>query len=293
MSAKASGNMRVTASGLAHALVSMLPTGMIWVAYIAATVLHAYLRGAADDLGPPAYSPAGLEHLLFSGIPSVWLQRWIPTDIPGLAWFALGLYGSWFYGLTLLAVLVLVRCGRQSLAQLLTLHLLLFFSADAAFILFPTRPPWMDFEVTRLVNFVFVDAKYVDNNPVAAVPSLHVALPALYALWFARQHDWLLRRLAPILALWTVGIAWAIVYGGEHYVVDVLAGVLWAGAAYLVFQRAVILRPWAKLCHVLRPGIPAGRRRPQVPGAAYHTSVDGIAGGGTVPGAEPASAHPE
>jgi len=60
-------------------------------------------------------------------------------------------------------------------------------------------------------------------NPVAAMPSLHAGLALLVALWFTRNSPRWLRGLAllhPFFMMVTL------VYFGEHYIVDCLAG--WA-----------------------------------------------------------------
>jgi membrane-associated phospholipid phosphatase len=232
--------MRFTSTGLTRALALVSTTIAIAGVYIAGLVLHAYLRGAADDVRGIAYSPAGMEQAIFHGMPSLWLQDWLPES--GVAkWLAVFIHASWFYGPIVLALLVLARCGRLAVAHLLALHLALLFTADLVYIAFPTRPPWIDFELTRVVNLVYGGATEADPNPVAALPSLHVAVPALYAIWFARQPDTVLRRLAPLLAAWAVAVAWSVVYGGEHYMVDALAGAAWAVAVYAAFEGALRL----------------------------------------------------
>ena len=59
-----------------------------------------------------------------------------------------------------------------------------------------------------------------DVNPIAAMPSLHAALPTLCVLHAANLFGWL--ALVPAAYLLTVYVA--IVYLGEHYFVDVVAG---------------------------------------------------------------------
>jgi hypothetical protein len=232
------GVERLKAAGLA--------TG-IWLVYTAGFAAHIFTRGWADDLGPSARSLAGVESFFFRGDPSVWLQHWTPDD--GFVWkLAAQVHATWFYLPLLLVLLVQFRGGTRVAAQLLGLQLALLFSTDIAFVLVPTRPPWMDFDLVRVVAVAYGGTASIDSNPVAAMPSLHVALPALYVLWFARSPDGLLRKLWPLLALWTVGVAWSVVYGGEHYVIDALAGVVWAAAVWYAYERA---RTWWRNRQVL------------------------------------------
>jgi membrane-associated phospholipid phosphatase len=61
-------------------------------------------------------------------------------------------------------------------------------------------------------------------NPVAAMPSLHAAFPLMLLLFFWSAGRWM--RLA--LGLYTLAMAFTLVYGGEHFAADILAG--WAMA---------------------------------------------------------------
>jgi hypothetical protein len=72
-----------------------------------------------------------------------------------------------------------------------------------------------------------------DINPIAAMPSLHAALPALCALIGLHEFG---RRSWPLFA-WAALVVFAIVYLGEHYLVDAVAGVLLAGAVSFVVYR--------------------------------------------------------
>jgi membrane-associated phospholipid phosphatase len=65
-------------------------------------------------------------------------------------------------------------------------------------------------------------------NTVAAMPSLHAAYPLMLLLFF-----WPAGRLVRIaLGLYTLAMAFALVYGGEHFVLDIVAGWAMAFAAY-------------------------------------------------------------
>jgi hypothetical protein len=223
---------QLTLSGMSRAFTRVTVCIAIWAAFLAANMLHVYLRGEADNVTGAIHSPAGLEQALFRVVPSVWLQQHVSTDALLIKWSAVLLHASWFYVPIALAVSVQLRAGPRALAQLLGLHAVLLFASDAVYAVLPTSPPWMEFDVVRVVDVAWGNTSSVDANQVAALPSLHVAVPALYAIWFARRPEQSLRRLAPALGLWTLGVSWSVVYGGEHYVVDALAGACWALAIY-------------------------------------------------------------
>jgi membrane-associated phospholipid phosphatase len=119
------------------------------------------------------------------------------------------------------------------------------FGALAVFAAYPTVPPWMAAEqghlepMTRVIGAVNravypgatqrvlteSDGRIDLANPVAAVPSMHSALPMLLVLflWPMARRWW-----RPLLAAYPVLMGFVLVYGGEHYVFDVLVGWLWA-----------------------------------------------------------------
>jgi membrane-associated phospholipid phosphatase len=75
------------------------------------------------------------------------------------------------------------------------------------------------------------------GNPLAAMPSIHVASSTMAAL--------LLYEVGPVegTLAWSyaVALAFALVYLGEHYVVDLLGGIALTGAVYRFGPRAAPL----------------------------------------------------
>jgi hypothetical protein len=111
--------------------------------------------------------------------------------------------------------------------------------ALALFAAFPMEPPWMaDPRVTR-VFAQYVDAG-IDPNPVAAMPSLHVAFPALIGFWFIAQGR---RRIGAAMLVYATAIWFEVVASGEHYIIDGAVGVAAAlGALALVNAAAYLVR---------------------------------------------------
>jgi hypothetical protein len=77
----------------------------------------------------------------------------------------------------------------------------------------------------------------LEGNPLAAMPSIHVASSAIAAalLWEVGPVE------GALATSYTVALALALVYLGEHYVVDLLAGVALTGAVYRVSPSATPL----------------------------------------------------
>jgi membrane-associated phospholipid phosphatase len=66
-------------------------------------------------------------------------------------------------------------------------------------------------------------------NPVAAIPSLHSAVAFFVMLYFWRSAG----RWRWLLALYPMAMGFALVYMGEHYVVDVLLGWIYATTVFV------------------------------------------------------------
>ncbi len=116
--------------------------------------------------------------------------------------------------------------------------------AYSLFLLLPSAPPWlaarhgMIHGLTRVFTETMPDlvAPYLqalNPDPVAAIPSLHAAIPLLGFLALRRS----LPRLSLALLAWSVTIWFCVVYLGEHYVLDVAAGALLAVVLWRLVER--------------------------------------------------------
>jgi membrane-associated phospholipid phosphatase len=73
-------------------------------------------------------------------------------------------------------------------------------------------------------------------NDIAAMPSLHAAYPMLLLLFFwARARPW----MRALLVGYVLAMAFSLVYLGEHFVIDELAG--WCAAAAVYFGGSRLL----------------------------------------------------
>jgi membrane-associated phospholipid phosphatase len=72
------------------------------------------------------------------------------------------------------------------------------------------------------------------SNPVAAMPSLHAAIPMMLALFFWTRVRWWLRV---VLVVYVLAMGLTLVYAGEHYVIDVLVGWLYAAISVFAVSR--------------------------------------------------------
>jgi membrane-associated phospholipid phosphatase len=75
---------------------------------------------------------------------------------------------------------------------------------------------------------VFTGGDKFDNN-VAAMPSIHAAYPMLICLFFWKGAS---RRKRVLLVAYPLAMAFTLVYTGEHFVIDIVMGWLYAAATF-------------------------------------------------------------
>lgn len=218
-----------------------------WIPFFGLLIAYDALRGSAGHAFAPHYLPQlQIDRFLFGGTtPTEWLQHHLWHG--HARWFDAALacvYLTHFFATPVLAA-VLWRRDRARFRRFTAIVATLSAAALLTYALYPAAPPWMAGEsgliahVTRILPNVWaagglrfagsvVEGGYRYANAVAAVPSLHAAFALLVAitLWPTRT-----RWTAPLLALYPVAMAFALVYGAEHYVSDVVLGWLYTGAA--------------------------------------------------------------
>ncbi|MEX0683103.1 MAG: phosphatase PAP2 family protein [Dehalococcoidia bacterium] len=218
----------------------------VWALYVTGFILFAQLRGHADGMGMPVQFdyPVAMEKALFFGtIPSIWLQDQFYTfaRLGPLETYTIGVYLAYFFAPHALAFALWRfdndRFKTYAFSFMLTLYLGLLTAA-----LLPTAPPWMAGQLGHIphVYQVLPDVsgevapgayqnvyQIAGANNVAAMPSLHAAIPFLMAIAL-----WKYRWLRWAGAAFAVSMLFSIVYLGEHYAVDGLAGWAVAGAAW-------------------------------------------------------------
>lgn len=169
---------------------------------------------------------------------SVGIERGVQRlagDIPGLiAAFGWG-YMSLHLGATGAALLWLHRRrSEQAYVQLRTALLLASGLGLVGFVLFPTAPPRLaapgiaDTVSSAAVNLNSATLRWL-YNPYAAVPSIHIAYATLVGFSLVR---WGQRRSWQWLgALYPIWIGGEVIATGNHFVLDVVLGLVVAAAA--------------------------------------------------------------
>jgi membrane-associated phospholipid phosphatase len=193
--------------------------------------------------------PIGLDRDLTGGhVPTVVLQDAFYDHAHVRWWDTLTsvVYASHFFVAWTIAVVLYLR-SREEWARWVRRLLVLSYACLTTFVAFPAAPPWYaakhgaldpvaritgrGFDAIRLhAAGTLLERGQAAVNNVAAFPSLHAGLPLLITLFFwPRVRAW--ARVA--LLAYTVAMALALVYGGEHYVADVLAGYAYVVATML------------------------------------------------------------
>jgi hypothetical protein len=197
----------------------------------------------------------------FGTLPTSWLQEHLYEGRTGpLEVFSVAMYISHFIAPLLLAFAIWAFWKNRGFSDLLFGLLAVSILANITFLLAPTAPPWLAAEhglippVQPIIKNALFDLDLnalalrkgdaSSYNVVAAVPSLHVAWPVI-CLLVIRKHRLPIGLFAAQAAL-TVGVVFAIVYTGEHYLVDAIIGALYALAAWWLVQWAVGARRRAR-----------------------------------------------
>lgn len=227
-----------------------------WAPFILILLAYDLLRGYADGLVFHAHELPQLrvEAWIFgTPIPTVWLHEHLWHGVHDLRWWD---YASWlvylthFLGTTCVAA-ALWTWRHERFARFATMVCGVAITGYTTYVLYPAAPPWMAAQdgnlgpANRIVpvvwahvpvahfNTIFEHGLHYANN-VAAMPSLHAAYSMLLALYLWRYTP---RMVRPVLALYPLAMAFALVYGGEHYFVDCVAGWVYAGVVFAVVNR--------------------------------------------------------
>ena len=243
-----------------------------WAPFMGVLLVYDRLRGVADGLLFPAHTTPQirLDVRLFGAVPTVWLQQHLWHGAAHIHWWDYAVwfvYVTHFFG-TLFVAGALWLWWHDKFARFATMVCVLALTGFATYVLYPAVPPWMAAregaigQSNRIVAVVwphvplahygslFEKGQHYANN-VAAMPSLHAAYALLICLYLWR----LVRpRWRFLLALYPPAMAFSLVYTGEHYAIDVLAGWVYATATYLavtwVFERRRARVPQARYAPV-------------------------------------------
>jgi hypothetical protein len=223
-----------------------------WLPFLGIGVMFADL-GTLTAKGVAAahmLDPIVTERALLGGnVASVWLQdhlrpvaMWLdsPLALVYLTFFAAPvLFGLWIWAR-----------HREHFARYVAAYLFLMAAGFLVAVFYPETPPWLASRsgvlppldrvtVSLLDNLGPVGRLYggADPAPYSAMPSLHVAVPALIAVTLIGIGGPRPNR-AWLWALYPLAMTFATLYLGEHYLLDGIAGIALGVLSYAAVRAA-------------------------------------------------------
>lgn len=216
-----------------------------WLPFTAVLILYDYSRGLATRIGMPLHMAdiAWVDEQVFGVIPTVWMQEHFMHPGDPRWWDAVAtfVYSTHFFATPVVAAVLWLR-NRQLWVAFVTRIIALSMAGLVTYVLFPAAPPWyaareaaidpvvrgssrgwLELGINHAGNLL--QQGQLASNPVAAMPSLHTGFALIIALSVVRRFHSPLRWL---LMAYPVLMGISLVYLGEHYVIDLVAGVLYA-----------------------------------------------------------------
>ena len=239
-----------------------------WIPMVFLLFGYEFMRGLAFQSVAVGHRTIHLTELIaadramFGGqIPALWLQQKLFV-LGTVHWYdvlSVVVYAMFFVVPLLFAFLLWI--GQKERFWPFTLALLaMTYAGFVIYLLYPAAPPWManEWGVIRGVQLPFnqvwdalIPHPYnnldqvtiwnaVAGNPVAAMPSLHAAYPWLTLLFALRFYG----KKGLVFVPYNLAVWFSVLYLGQHWVIDILAGVLLASLAFVLMQRA-----WPRVEH--------------------------------------------
>jgi membrane-associated phospholipid phosphatase len=220
-----------------------------WTPFLLLVLAYMALPGLSPGLEQRVHVgfPITVDRWLGGGLlPTTRLQAalWDPAQLHWYDYLAAALYLLHF--LTPLVVAFAFWLWRRRLYwRFVSAYLLLMYAGFVTYLIYPMAPPWWASDLGRIPsvqpvlslvhwhgigNPVGVLTGTFHPDPVAAMPSMHAAFPVLVWLVLWR----LFPRWGWATILYPLAMAFAVIYAGEHYLVDVLVGWTYALAAFAI-----------------------------------------------------------
>lgn len=239
-----------------------------WIPFVFLVFGYEYMRGLAGNMVEGADINNRAQHTnvvvtwfihadraLFGGTdPTLWIQHKLYT--PGhVHWYDI-IAGLWYmlhFVLPCVFGFMLWIRYKERFWQFTIGFLFMTYSTFGFFLFFPSAPPWLasnwgylkgiQFPFNQMwshlmpngnhSNFQAIDlwTKHSPND-VAAFPSLHAAFPWLVTLFAIKFYG----KWGAIFLIYNPILWFSVVYSGNHWVIDILAGIAWATFSFFVVQ---------------------------------------------------------
>lgn len=232
-----------------------------WTPFIALLLAYEMIRGFADTAGFQVHVAelVNTERSIFGFIPGVELQKRFFNPEHIAIWdIGAVIIDFLHFPLPLVIAFYLWLKDRQKYWKFVAALLFLSFSGFVTYLLYPAAPPWYAdqrahlIHIHKIVDFVVAQIGWgwdfsriynnLNPNQVAAMPSLHSAFPWLGFLALRNFN----KKVAYFFLPYPFLVWISVVYLGEHYVIDVLAGIVYGTGAYFVVYHNRTIRNFIK-----------------------------------------------
>jgi len=238
-----------------------------WAPFIFFWIAYDMMRGIADSVRHliNVTTPFKLELSLFGSffggqVPSFYFEHFQAVHQGSLGKILIDIMGANFYTLHFSAPLVLgwifwhTTSDRPMFYRFVYTLTILNIMALATFMIYPAAPPWYVYKygltqpvgvikgsAGALINFDrLIGTKFLQSiwdtfnaNLFAAIPSLHGAYPCVIAFFGMKKFH----KLRPLWLLYPVGTWFSAVYLDEHYIIDLVIGLVYVIIAYQFVKR--------------------------------------------------------
>jgi membrane-associated phospholipid phosphatase len=186
------------------------------------------------------------DKFIFGTLPTVTLQKWLWHGY--VTWYDFMFYAVYMmhFVLPIVLAIIILKLRESHYWKFVTAYLFTSFAAFIVYLAYPSAPPWLASQngyiapIARISSAVY-SAMGIKNfpslynhfapNPVAAVPSLHAAYATLFVLFVFKLFG---KKWGTLSLIYPVLMIFGVVYMGEHYVFDVVTGIILAVIGFLI-----------------------------------------------------------
>jgi hypothetical protein len=229
-----------------------------WTPFILFYLGYEFLRGLIPYVTKNVHilPMINTDKFIFGFIPTIKLQALLynPMRLMWYDYVAVTLYISYFVTPMLVGYYFWLK-DRVFFKKFAFGILVVSYAAFITYIIFPAMPPWMASsygyippvkEVTGVVMAHFFQTSInlpsvyslIGGNAVAAMPSLHAAIPLMIFLFLFKWN----KKAGLLFIPYVLGAWFAVIYLGEHYFIDVAMGALYSTVIFLILDSKYLKR---------------------------------------------------
>ncbi len=218
-----------------------------WLPFFILFISYEFLRGLSPLLNSHVniWPMIWFDLAMFNCIPTIKLQGMFFNQ-GAYQWYdyVSVIFYSIHFIMPVLAGLILWFKKKKIYRQYVLAIILVSYASFITYALYPAMPPWLAayygfipnvYKITQEMTTSFGHPmaipsvyKYIGSNVNAAMPSLHAAYPFLIFLFFFKYF----RKYSIIPFVYVLGVWFAVIYLGEHYVVDIIVGIIYTVFAF-------------------------------------------------------------